>query len=81
MLMMHDLCFYGLLGIHLNLKRLVVFIDIIFSIHVHFMLDHIMLLIGVTCAILLTIILHHVLIMHVVLNLTSHHPGTILMLS
>jgi len=81
MLMMHGICFYGLLGIRLNLKRLVVFINIIFPIHVHFMLDYIMLLFGVTCAILLTIILYHVLIMHAMLNLTSHYPGTILMLS
>ena len=60
MLMMHGLCFYGLHGIHLNLKRLVVFIDIHFPIHVDFMLDHTMLLCGVICVILLPIMLAHV---------------------
>ena len=80
-LMRHEICLSGLLTTHLSLKRLVVFVDILFAILVHFMLDLTMLLFGVICAILLTIILHHVLIMHVMLNLTLHHPGTILMLS
>jgi len=71
----------GLLGTHLSLKRVVVFVDTLFPILVNFMLDLIILLFGVTCVILLTIILHYVLIMHVMLNLTLHHPGTILMLS
>ena len=80
-LMRYGICLSGLLGTHLSLKRLVVFVDILFSILVHFMLDLIMLLFGVTCVILMTIVLHHVLIMHVMLNLTLHHPGAILMLS
>jgi len=81
MLMKHGICLQGLLRTRLSLKRLVVFMDILFSILVYFILDLIMLLFGVTCVILLTIILHHVLIMHAMLNLTLHHPGTKLMLS
>ena len=46
---MHGLCLNGLHGIHLNLKRLVVLVDILFMIHVHFMLDHIIVLCGVIC--------------------------------
>jgi len=38
-------------------------------------------LFGVTCAILLTMILIYVLIMHAMLNLTLHHPWITLMLS
>jgi len=68
-LMRHGICLSGLLGTHLSLKRLVVFVDILFPILVHLMLDLIMLLFGVTCVILLTIILHHVLIMHAILIL------------
>ena len=49
---------------HLNLKRLVVFIDIHFPIHVHFTLDLIMLCCGVICVILLPIMLVHVLIIY-----------------
>jgi len=49
-------------GIHLNLKGLAVFVDILFLIHVHFMLYHTMLLCGVICLILLPIMLAHVLI-------------------
>ena len=49
-------------GILLNLTRLVVFIIIYFPIHVHFMLDHTMLLFGVICVVLLPIMLVHVLI-------------------
>jgi len=63
------ICLNGLLGIHFNLKRLVVFIDIHFMILVPFMLHHIMLRFGVTCVILLRIMLVHVLIMHVILSL------------
>ena len=81
MLIMLGVCLSGLLRTHLSLKRLVVFVYILFPILVYFMLDLIMLLFGVTCVILMTIVLHHVLIMHVMLNLTLHHPGTILMLS
>jgi len=61
-----------LLGIHLNLIRLVIFLDILSPIHVHSMLNLIMLLFGVTCIVLLTIILLHVLFMHAMLNL--NHP-------
>jgi len=71
----------GLLGTRLSLTRLVVFRDILFRLLVHSIMDRIMLPFGVTCVILLTIILDHVLIMHVMLNLTLHHLGTILMLS
>ena len=60
-------CFYGLHGIRLNLKRLVMFIVIHFPIHVYFMLNHIMLLCGVICVILLPIMLAHVLFMLVML--------------
>jgi len=52
-----------------------------FPTHVHSILDHIMLLFDVTYVILLTIILHHVLIIHVVINLTLHHQGIVLILS
>ena len=58
------LCLSWLLGTRLSLKRPVVFLDILFSIHGHFMLGHIMLLFGVTCVILPTIMLIHVHIMH-----------------
>jgi len=61
-----DLCLSGLLGIRLSLKRLVACMDIHFMIHVHSTLDLIMLLFGVTCVILLPIMLVHVLIMHTV---------------
>jgi len=74
-------CLNGLYGIRLSLTRLVVFMDIHFITHVHFMLDRIMLLCGVTCVVLLTIMLIHVLITHTMLNLTLHHLGTVLMLS
>jgi len=80
-LMRHEICLSGLLTTHLSLKRLVVVVDILFPIIMYFTLDLIVLLFGVTCVILQTIILHHVFIMHVMLNLTLHHPGTILMLS
>jgi len=63
--MMHGLYLYGLHGIHLNLKRVAVFIDIIFLIHVHFMLNLTMLLFGVIRVILLLIMLAHVLVMRV----------------
>jgi len=62
-------CLSGLLGIHLSLKRLVAFVDIHFMVHVHSMLDLIMLLFGGTCVILLLIMLVHVRIMHTVLIL------------
>ena len=70
MLMMHGICLNELHGIHLNLKRLVVFIDIHFPIHVLFMLDHIILLCGVISVILLPIMLALVLIMLVMPSLT-----------
>ena len=72
--MRHGICLSGLLETHLSLKRLVVFMDILFPILVHFMLDLIMLLFGVKCVILLTIMLIHVFIMHVILNITLHPP-------
>ena len=80
-LMRHGVCLSGLCGIRLTLRRLVVFLDILFSILVHFMLDLIMSLFSVTCVVLLTILLIDVLIMYVMHNLTLHHPRTILMLS
>ena len=79
--MQHGVSLSGLLGIRLSLRRLVVFMDIHFMTHVHFMLDCIMLLYSVTCVVLLTIILVHVLIMPTMLDLTLHHLGTVLMLS
>jgi len=81
MLIRHGIFLIGLLGIHLSLRRLVVIVDIHSLILVHFMLDLIMRLFGVTCVILLTIILIRVFTMHTMLSLTMHHPGTILMLS
>jgi len=42
MLMMHGICLSILLGIHLSLIRLVVFMVILFLIFVHFMQDRIM---------------------------------------
>jgi len=69
MLMKLGLCLNGLLGIRLNLKRLVVFMVIHFMIHVHSMLNHTMLIFRVICVILLPIMLVHVLIMHTVLIL------------
>ena len=49
LLIRRGVCLSGLPGIPLSLKRLVVFRDILFSILTHFMLDHIILLFGVTC--------------------------------
>jgi len=77
-LMMHDICLSGLLGSHLSLKRIVVFLDIHFLILVHSILDLIMLFFGIICVILLTIQLIHVLIMHTMISFTLYHPGTIL---
>jgi len=81
LVMMDVICLSGLLGIHLSSRRLVVFLDICFLVLMHSILDLIMLLFGVTCVILLTILLIRVLIMHDMLNMTLHHPGTILKLS
>ena len=81
MLMMHVICLSGLFKIHLNLRRLVVFLDIHFMILVHFMLDLIILLFGVSCVNLLIMKLICVLVMHAMLNLILHHPGTIQMSS
>jgi len=80
-LMRHGVCLSGLCGICLSLRRLVVFCDILFSILVHFIIYLIMPPFYVTCVILLTIMLIHVLIMHDIVNMTLHHPQTILMLS
>jgi len=81
MLMIHCTYLIGLLGIHLNLRRLVMFLDIHVLILVHFILYLIMLLSSVICVILLTMLLICVLIMHAMLNLTMHHLRTILTLS
>jgi len=81
MLMIHVICLSRLLAIHLNLKRLVVLLDIHALILVHSIRDLITLLFGVICVILLTTIYFGVLIMHAMLNLTLHHPWKILMLS
>ena len=64
-----SVCLSELFEIHLSLRRLVVFLDVLFLILVHFMLGLIMLLFDVTCVVLLTIILLPVLSMHVILNL------------
>jgi len=50
-------------------------------IYVRSILDLIMPLFGVSCVILLTMLLIRILIMHAMLNLTLRHPWTILMLS
>ena len=71
----------GLLGIHSNLRMLVVFLDIRYLILVRCILDLIIPLFGVTCVILLAMLLIHVLIMHAMLNLTLYHPRAILILS
>jgi len=71
-LIRHVVCLSGLIGIHLSLRRLVVFLEILPLILVHSMLDLIMLLFDVTCVVLMTIILLHVLSMYAMLNLI--HP-------
>ena len=81
MLMRYSIYLSGMLGIHLNSRRLVMFLDIHSLMLVHAILDLIMPHFDVTCVILLTIILISVLITHVMLNLILHHPETILMLS
>jgi len=53
-LVMHVICLSGLLGIHLNLRKVVVFLDIHFSILAYSIIDFIMLLFGVISVILLT---------------------------
>jgi len=55
-LMRHDICLSGLLKIHLSLRRLVVFLDIHYLTLVHSVLDLIMLVFGVTCLILITML-------------------------
>jgi len=81
MLMSYDICLSRLYGIHLNLRRLVVFLVIRSLILVRSILDLIISLFSVTYVILLTMLLIRVLIMHVVLNLTLCHSRTILILS
>ena len=81
MFVMHGICLNGLLGIHLNLRRLLLFRNIHFLILAHSIVDLIMPLFGVICVILLTMLLVHVLIMHAMRSLTLYHHGTILMLS
>jgi len=80
-LMRHGICLSGLLRIHLNLRRLVVFLDIYSPILVHSISNLIMPPFGMICVILLTMLPIHVLIKHAMLDLTLHHPGIILMLS
>jgi len=70
-----------LLVIYLRLSRLVLFLDIYSLIRVDSTLDVVMPIFGVTWVILVTMKQICVLIMHVMVNLTSHHVGTILMLS
>ena len=69
MSMKHGAFLSELLGTHLSLKRLVVFMAIHFMTYVHFMLDFILLLFGVICVIPLTITLVHAPIMHAMLIL------------
>jgi len=64
-----DVCLSRLHEIRLSSRRLVVFLDIHFITNVHFILGHIMLLFGVICVILLSIMFVHVLIMYIVLIL------------
>jgi len=71
----------GLYGTFLSSRRLIVFRDILSLILVHFILDLIISLFGVTCIVLLTVMLIHVLIIRTMFNRTLHQPGTILMLS
>ena len=56
MLMKHGTYLSGLLGIHLSLRRLVMFVDIHFLFLVYSMLDLIMPLFGVICVILMTML-------------------------
>jgi len=77
--MRHGICLSGLLGIHLSLRKLVVFLDIHSLILVRFILDLIMLYFGVICVILLIVKLIRALIIHVILNLTLYYPGMTLM--
>jgi len=68
-LMKHGICLSRLLGIRLSLRRLVVVLDILCVSHVHFTLARIMILCGVICVILLTIMLIPIHIMHTMLIL------------
>ena len=74
----HSIGLSGLLRIHLNLRKLIMFLYINSLILVHSMLDVIMLLFRVISINLLTMILIHVFIIHAMLNLTFYHLGTIL---
>jgi len=65
-------CFSGLLRLRLNLRMVVVFLDILFLILMHSMLHLIISIFVVACVVLVTIILFHVLSMHVILHLI--HP-------
>jgi len=80
-LMRHAICLSGSLGIHLNSRREVVSPGVDSLILVHSMSDLIMPMFGVTCVILLIMILIRAIIMHAMLNLTLHRPGAILILS
>ena len=68
LLMRHGVHLSGLLGIYLNLKRLVVFLDVLFLILMHSMLDLIILHFGVICVGLLIIVLLHVDSIHAILS-------------
>ena len=70
-LMRHGVYLSCLLGIPLSLRRLVLFFYILFLNSMHFVLDFIIPLFRVTCVVLQTMILIHVLFMYAMLNLIN----------
>jgi len=54
--MRHGICLSELLGINLNFKRLVMFLDIYSLTLTHSMLDLVMPLFGVTCVLVMTML-------------------------
>jgi len=74
MLIVHGICLSELLGIHLNLRRLLLYLNIHFLILAHSVLDLLVLLFGVAYVNLLTMKLIRVLIMHAMCNLNLYHP-------
>jgi len=78
--MRHGICLSRLPRIHLSLRKVVMFLDIYFLILVRFMLDLVIFVFGVICIFLLTMKLIRFLVAHAMLNLSLHHPRTILML-
>ena len=64
-LMRHVICLSGLIWIHVSSRSQVVFLDVHSLILVHCMLDLAIPIFGVTCIILLTMILIPARIMHV----------------